>query len=635
MIDCPICHVKNDNDARFCAECGQRLAGQPQQQAEAEQQASQRPQAPPQVPQVQQQQPQQQPPQQSGPRLHSPLLAAGGNDAGPEPGPEPQHNAAEVNRLRQMASKQVDKPAPTPMDTPYKNPYDPRNNLPPEQTQQQPPQGQAPLRRKGGLRSPLLSSEEFDDEEEPYEQQQSAPTQGRGLRSPLLGGGEGGGGGGGGLRSPLLGGGGGGSDYEEDYDQQTQSSGGLRSPLLGGGGGGYGGSDRRRPPDQIDPYGGAERRSGLRSPILGGGGGGDWQEDYYDDEEEDPYADENNPNVLRSPLLSAKRPVSDRPQVKAPANSSMHDPRAAALPPEPSPQVHYPQGSPSSSYNSLRTISSISPKPAQPQPVTPPLPVQQAGFGQSQSQSGPQGFNQMTQSGPQSFGQAAAQMNQQQQSVSQQGFGQPSPAQGAPENPMLNSGPNQLGQVNYQSGVRPGNYQQTPPGFHGTPTDINAYRPGLSVNNQGSANAGDSANPQTASGPFLSPEALTKSPTPLTPSAEPAAPKSTLAGRSAESAPEKPKSKMFGSVDDDYGDDRDSYDREPAFNRFAPAAPAAANPAIKMVGIFAIVLLLGKLFAIISYMQTDWFKFQPFVIDQLVGLLALICLAAICLLPRN
>lgn len=224
MIDCPICHVKNNDDARFCLECGQRLGGQAGPSGMPPEAAQQRPvqqQPPLSQPQPQQPPPQSQPPEQPRQKLRSPML----DDSDDEPMPQggggygaPQQSPGEVNRLRQMSSRQQDPPnAP---DRQFKNPYDPRNAPPEAQAPAHPPE-----QHQRKLRSPLLSGEEFD-EEFPDDPAQSGSRSGAGLRSPLLGGGEGGGGGG--LRSPMLGGGGGAKQQPQydEYDDEPQGGGG-------------------------------------------------------------------------------------------------------------------------------------------------------------------------------------------------------------------------------------------------------------------------------------------------------------------------------------------------------------------------------------------------------------------------
>lgn len=319
----------NEDQTRFCAECGARLG------------PNQAPQAPP-----------------------------------PKAGfatPSSEPSAAEIDRLKKMSNR----PEVPQTDGVPRNPFDPRND-PRNQPQNQPPQadpgyqsGSAaaqdkPVKR---LRSPLLAGEEDYEDEPPPEPRAGgkgrpaggAPSHGRGLHSPLLGDSgaadyppepiqgtasgrkhlhspllgdalgepqdyppepiQGSASGRKHLHSPLLGGG----EDDDYYEEEQPRRGGLHSPILGGGGGG----------------GGAR---GLRSPILGGAASGGF--DDYEEYEEDPYADEGNPNILRSPLLSAKMelggedPAHHQPNAKAAKRG-----QAAAAQPQGYPQ-QAPQGYP-------------------------------------------------------------------------------------------------------------------------------------------------------------------------------------------------------------------------------------------------------------------------------------------------
>jgi hypothetical protein len=156
------------------------------------------------------------------------------------------------------------------------------------------------------LKSPLLGGGEDEDEPAPQPRRQAAGGR-QHLKSPLLGAQENedepapqargpAAGGRQHLHSPLLGG----ADQEDDYyeEEPEPRRGGLHSPKLGG----------------------ASKGGGLRSPILGGAARGDsddYYEDEYYDEEEDPYAYEDNPNILRSPLLSSK--IDEETRAKRPA----------------------------------------------------------------------------------------------------------------------------------------------------------------------------------------------------------------------------------------------------------------------------------------------------------------------------
>jgi hypothetical protein len=183
---------------------------------------------------------------------------------------------------------------------------------------------------RGGLRSPLLGSDS-DDDEPPQSQSQGA--RGKGLRSPLLRGdddpdarssGRGGGSKPQGLRSPLLGGDDdtpkrGGFPHRSqpmDHDPEEEhnakpAKGGLRSPLLGGSSDDDYEPRRSNQPRQGEPSG-VRRR--MHSPLIDGTGDY-YQQDHY--EEESDY-DENDPNVLRSPLLAARQKLHE-PKPQAPA----------------------------------------------------------------------------------------------------------------------------------------------------------------------------------------------------------------------------------------------------------------------------------------------------------------------------
>lgn len=591
MIDCPICHVRNEDDARFCAECGQRLNGPGQP---AEQQAPQ------------QQPTHPQPPRATGGRLNSPLLSSSGTDsfAGQPPAlmgaPEPQvDSAGEVSRLRQMAAKQQDKPLPPQLDTPFKNPFDPRNDprnqpqaSPAAQQPGHPPvqQSAPPAPPKGRLRSPLLAGDEFDEEneyEEParYEQAQGK-TAGKPLRSPLLGGG----GGGGGASAKGY--------AEDDYESADAGGGGhLRSPLLGGGGG-YSGTDRRRAANE-QPYGGQERRqSHLRSPILqgGGGGGGEFYDDY---EQADEYEelDEDNPNVLRSPLLAAKRPL-ERPSGRAPQGSNVQRQSAA------SPPVELQQGQgqpPNSSYNNLQSIrtaaspaaaQAVPPLPAAPPPLTPSAPAGQGQIGEpSPSLSEPASGSYMT--------------------------GAPGtlPVQSAPA--ATSPTPSAWPQSNAPRASTP-DLQAPWPATSGT-SGLNA------VPTHVQPPATSSSRPQTAT-PGEAPA----------PGSDTAFGAGSGSGRSRQPAdsqdnpsqPEKPargKPRMLGgAADSDYDDHQYNEHAGGRFN--APAEPASPMP--KIVGGVAVLLLLVQLGAFAGFMgdPQGWGRVGWMMMDHIVVVGTLICI---------
>ena len=636
MIDCPICHVKNEDDARFCAECGQRLTGGAAQQSmpPAGSSLPRQPESSPPVPD-----------QSAGrPRLHSPLLASG------ETQPDVKDSSSgDVNRLRQMSGRaNSERPSPSPAgaDTPYRNPFDPRNNLPPEETQQR-PEGSMPPRQRGkGLRSPLLASEEFDEDEFP--QESDTPPQGRG---------------GGHLRSPLLGGGSS-SSWQDDPPSENPSghTPHLRSPLLGSSEGDYSGADRRGkstfPPEN---YTGSERRrSGLRSPILGGGDESDYDLDSAGDEDEgDPYADEGNPNILRSPLLAAKRPLSaDRgpsqpktqqtPQTQGPPDQHLSQgynlARQEISQSYPGRNVDY-QGQPGYPAASIPSGQNDTvPGAGKAMGAIPPAPG-----GQPTGQQPPYG---------QSPGQPAPPA-----SIAQPG---PYPPQGAAQPPSTYTSSHQI----------PGNSQLAPAGsYESLPQEYQPYSTGFDSrgNQQVQANvAASSSAPQQfasqaygqqaggSSIPASSRDFPAKNPASSTPSVSPSfgnysqaagesAPLTPPSTQPASAAPaahgfarenleqpgNKGRSRMLSGYASDEGEDDDTPSlRSPG--RFAAEAQAApASPVLKLIGCAAIFFLLVKLYALMGFMPTDWFKFQPFVIDQLAGVGTLICLVVVCFAPRN
>ncbi len=276
MIECPICRVMNEDMARFCAECGQRLsAPAPPAQAQAPQPRS----GPAGDPQAKLG-------KAPGAKLHSPLL---GGDLGTGETDEPK---ADYSRLRGGAGRgsgaggghdagQGDR-AGRPLRSPLLGGGEPEAYSEPEPTSARP---------KRGLKSPLLGGgADFQPEYDEPQAQRGGPA--RGLRSPLLGG------------------------SDADFDEPAPKSGrGLRSPLLGG-------EPEYDQPNQARSAGGgsASRPGGLRSPLLGGS-------DPYGGGFEPEPDQEDNPNVLRSPLLAAKVPMSERPAKPAgqpPPHPQMH-----------------------------------------------------------------------------------------------------------------------------------------------------------------------------------------------------------------------------------------------------------------------------------------------------------------------
>lgn len=555
VIDCPICHVKNNDDARFCAECGQRLSGGAQSSVPTE-------------PVQPLRSPQQQPPQQQAPqRLHSPLLS----DAGPQAdathhgaGLGPNSASGEVNRLRQMSTRQQQEQQGQPPAQPYKNPFDPRNAAPPDMPPSAggagPNSTSAEAPKK--LRSPLLSGEEFDEDYIDDEPQQQQPG-GRGLRSPLLGGGEGGGGA---LRSPMLGGGGR-QLPQDEYDEEPQPGGGLRSPLLGGGGGGgYGGSDRRKLPDS--PYPGQERRrGGLRSPMLSSEEGEYYEEEYYEDEP----LDEDNPNVLRSPLLAAKRPLSDRPKPEPSPQASnlQHPPRPGQMP-DLGPNVQ----NPNSSYSNLRSIRGQGSAP----PAVPPAPFEQ----------------------PAQLAQPAPNQPQAQQQAQPQQW----PAGGPPTNVPQS----------FLSGFS--GAAATPP--VGPSTAAQPVRPPEAdqFSSGGGTGGGINVQPPTPSRSMPPYQAGIDQPT-------------------EDVSRAKGRSKILSQYDSDdadedyaptpYGGSR--YGMEPS------SGPPSPLP--KIIGAIAVLVLIVKLWAFSQFAASQWMQTPWLVADQVVMIGTLICLAVLAFTRRN
>lgn len=370
MIECPICHVMNEDQSFFCSECGQRFSpaqstGFPQQSTPWQGSAP-----PPSAPQTI-------PPQPPSGYAAEPGYQPGLQPFAPEPqtgGGFPPATGAPLFQPQPNNNVETSGAPEHPADAGRKRP---RLHSPilgggsddEDDFDSEPPQ--APTKR-GGLRSPLLRG----DDEEPttnkrgriskprsddYDPGDDAGShgKGRGLRSPLLGGEDepdelpqqrGSGKRSGSLRSPLLRG-----DDADEFDKPKQKdktgfphrrraedfvdddddidgqgrSGGrpLRSPLLGGADGEPHPGRRSTDVPGKTPTGGHRR---LHSPVLDGTG-----EFYYDDyaaEESEPY-DEDDPNVLRSPLLAARQKVAVEKPQPAPAAPSAAPHGVDTLPP--------------------------------------------------------------------------------------------------------------------------------------------------------------------------------------------------------------------------------------------------------------------------------------------------------------
>ena len=267
MIECPVCHVSNDDQARFCLECGQRFTPPTAKSAPANSYMDKN-----------------NPPKR--PKLHSPMLQGDDMDdedyqpaAYKEPPGKPQSKGKGGGLRSPLLGGDFD---------------DEEDEVPPPRSPLKPMKGGAP-KGKGGLRSPLLggADDEADYEEDfplrdkkgsqashfPHrsrgrindpepDQPPSQPTGGRPhLRSPLLQGDD---------------------DYEEPRGKQRSQ------PIRG-------------QKNQDNRFGAPPQPGGrpgkLHSPLFDAGVD-EQNDDYYDDEEE--YEEIDDPNVLRSPLLAAR-----------------------------------------------------------------------------------------------------------------------------------------------------------------------------------------------------------------------------------------------------------------------------------------------------------------------------------------
>lgn len=348
MITCPICNIANDDLARFCAECGQRL-GPTEPQGAPQSNFNQ---APPFTPPAPPTMPQQAPPV---PPTPGPGFSGQGQQmppAPPQPSLPPMPPANPAQPLSQNAAGAS--PPPTPkLRSPMLNTDDYEEEAQPQLR---------PVGKSRPLRSPLLGGEEEDDEP-------VMPQSKRGLKSPLLGDNagpdvsdRGTGGKPKKFRSPLLG------DSHEDeyeYDEPVPESKGkhsLHSPLLGGSDDSHSHFPHRKialpGSDEVsEPTEGT--KPVLRSRLLGGGTG---HFDEYEEEIED-YSDD--PTVLRSPLLAArshrekpaitpeaKQPTAPQPPANAPAvqtppiQANQTQPpmqQAPVMPPAPPVQPSMPQ----------------------------------------------------------------------------------------------------------------------------------------------------------------------------------------------------------------------------------------------------------------------------------------------------
>lgn len=356
MIECPICHVMNEDGSHFCAECGQRFSPgglQPPalgsvpppypMNAPTSQPGNQpinpgfNPQNNP-LPNVPITQPDNQwnqmnnppnPPEQPKKRLHSPIFGSGYDD---EPESEPEvRGRAPAKRGNEDTGKHKG------LRSPLLGGADEDDNY--EEEPRRGPAGRAPGRAptKGGLRSPLLGAvdddDNFDDAPQPQsrgggafphrsnrEVQNEEPHErprGGGLRSPLLGGAE---------------------EDEQGYSQLRRTNKPSKVP-----------NERRSNPGAWDPGSETGKPQRLRSKLLGGGDVDDYED--FDDEDEEI----SDPKALRSPLLRAVT----SPHDVVPAPHNPQQPQQAQ--PQPAPGGYAPVGG----------FAQPSPEPAYQPPVEP------------------------------------------------------------------------------------------------------------------------------------------------------------------------------------------------------------------------------------------------------------------------
>lgn len=378
MIECPICHVMNEDGAHFCAECGQRFspAGpQPPALGTVQPGFSQPPGPPQNQFQSSKEQFQNQSQNQSQSQSPNQFQNQSANQAQNQsfhpnqgtPGNSPDN---QWNQMSNSFNQDPNNPANQgnqghqgnaggPPEQPKKRLHSPilgggyedEPEPEPDMKRGRPSmRGASPgagASKPKHLRSPLLGGDDDDDssfDDEPRrgpapKSQSKSPTKG-GLRSPLLGGADDDN-----FDEPQSRGGfpHRGRDFSDDVPEERGSSGrGLRSPLLGGADdddsdgfsnlrrknkpSGNFPNDRRSRPEVWDP--GSEPSSGkpkrLRSSLLGGGDYDDY-DDFEDEDEE--IAD---PKALRSPLLRAVTSPHDVIQPPAkPASSPQQAPHQA------------------------------------------------------------------------------------------------------------------------------------------------------------------------------------------------------------------------------------------------------------------------------------------------------------------
>ncbi|MBS1953075.1 MAG: hypothetical protein JST89_02755 [Cyanobacteria bacterium SZAS-4] len=371
MIECPICHVMNEEQAHFCSECGQRFApAAPQPTFQNPNASAPDPVFPSFSPSDKSQFPQPQAVQdyQQSSNFNAPSTSPPPQDFGGQPqqpafnAPQPAFNPPQTPAFNppqpQSAPPSFDaprqnfdapqQPAFNPPQTPAFNPPQSANfNSPSEtpsfntpqdaQSKTFPPEPEAPstppLPARPKLHSPL-----FDGPDEPDSRPQAPKSVGgfgglnkpKGLRSPLLGeddseaeppkprsGG---------LRSPLLRG-----EDDPDHPQRGKGSqrnqilppdndppaptsgkgkGGLRSPLLGASDDDFVPQPKPVKPPKGLPASRPASSSHLRSPLLGG------VDDYEGDDDDDDL-----PPVPGKTAFPHRRPAKDNANAGAPESS--------------------------------------------------------------------------------------------------------------------------------------------------------------------------------------------------------------------------------------------------------------------------------------------------------------------------
>jgi hypothetical protein len=275
VIQCPICHVLNEDRSLFCAECGQRFAQQAAPQSPGPQAA-----APSPPPENINPTPPPEPPKRPAVKLHSPILGGGGGE--PEE-PNPGRNRFANSRFGggSTGSNPVAGPNPN-----ARNRGPDRQDFGDDEADDTNPKSKP----RKGLHSPLLDF--GDDEPEQFPGPIKAQSKSQIMfphRSRP-----------GATTGPN-------AQVPQEPDAEPRSpkppgKGGLRSPLLGG-------DDVDQHDDEDDFSNPNQPRKRLRSPVLDGGN----PRSNNRFMPEPPAEIREESNVLRSPLLAAKVPLPEKP----------------------------------------------------------------------------------------------------------------------------------------------------------------------------------------------------------------------------------------------------------------------------------------------------------------------------------